>query len=103
MTAVHEILKFLSFVQQQEQFIDAFDIDQPNSVFLCGTALGSAIVVEFVVVFFLGVLLLFFTCRCAIVLINERRSCDVKNIRLSKVSSLHKPTVSVPQTSSLPK
>ncbi|KAJ9699630.1 hypothetical protein PVL29_005479 [Vitis rotundifolia] len=59
---------------------------------LVAHTLGSAIVVEFVVVFFLGVLLLFFTCRCAIVLINERRSCDIKNIRLSKVSSLHKPT-----------
>ncbi|GMH08294.1 hypothetical protein Nepgr_010134 [Nepenthes gracilis] len=37
-------------------------------------ALGSAIIIEFIVVLSLGVILLFYTCKCAIALVNEQRS-----------------------------
>ncbi|KAH9683549.1 putative acylpyruvase FAHD1 [Citrus sinensis] len=36
--------------------------------------LGSGIVIEFFITFFVGVLLLFFTRKCALLLVNERRS-----------------------------
>lgn len=61
---------------------------------LCGTVLGSAIVVESIVVFSLGVLLLYFMCKCALVLIHEKRRQKAPDIELSKVQSSSKRTVS---------
>ncbi|MED6140342.1 glutathione exchanger [Stylosanthes scabra] len=46
---------------------------QLMSPFLAHT-LGSIIVIEFVVMFSLGLLLLYFTCKCAILLLHERRN-----------------------------
>ncbi|KAH9765907.1 protein GAMETE EXPRESSED 2 [Citrus sinensis] len=46
---------------------------RPMSSVLAHT-LGAGVVIEFFMVFFLGVLLLFFTCKCAFLLVNERRS-----------------------------
>lgn len=37
------------------------------------TGLGSAIVIESIIVFSLGAALIFFTCKCATILVNERR------------------------------
>ncbi|ESR32766.1 hypothetical protein CICLE_v10007186mg [Citrus x clementina] len=48
---------------------------RPMSSVLAHT-LGAGVVIEFFMVFFLGVLLLFFTCKCAFLLVNERRSHD---------------------------
>ncbi|XP_073223922.1 protein GAMETE EXPRESSED 2 isoform X2 [Cicer arietinum] len=45
---------------------------QPMAPFLAHT-LGSIIVIEFVIIFSLGLLLLYFTCKCAILLVHERR------------------------------
>ncbi|XP_022864989.1 protein GAMETE EXPRESSED 2 isoform X1 [Olea europaea var. sylvestris] len=56
--------------------------------------LGSAIVVESIVVFSLGVLLLYFMCKCALVLIHEKRRQKAPDIELSKVQSSSKRTVS---------
>ncbi|KAG2721400.1 hypothetical protein I3760_02G080800 [Carya illinoinensis] len=50
---------------------------RPMSSFVAH-ALGSAIVIEFLVVFSFGVLLLFFICKCAILLVNERRNRHMK-------------------------
>ncbi|KAA8548952.1 hypothetical protein F0562_000636 [Nyssa sinensis] len=59
---------------------------------LVAHTLGSAIVIEFIMVFSLGVLLVYFTCKCAIVLVNEKRSRDDQDIELSRVQSSHKRT-----------
>ncbi|XP_031396254.1 protein GAMETE EXPRESSED 2 isoform X2 [Punica granatum] len=40
---------------------------------LLAHSLGTAIIIELVVLLLLGVLLLFFTCKCAFLLVNERR------------------------------
>jgi len=45
---------------------------KPMGSFLAHT-LGSIIVIEFVIIFSLGLLLLYFTCKCAILLVHERR------------------------------
>lgn len=55
---------------------------RPMSPLLAHT-LGSAIVIEFVVVFFLGVILLFFTCKCAYLLVNEKRRSNIRKIDVS--------------------
>ncbi|XP_024922274.2 protein GAMETE EXPRESSED 2 isoform X2 [Ziziphus jujuba] len=52
-------------------------------------ALGSAIIIEFIMVFCLGLLLLFFTCKCAILLAKERR--NKSSIRNSQQTSTHNP------------
>ncbi|XP_057957884.1 protein GAMETE EXPRESSED 2 [Malania oleifera] len=57
---------------------------------LAAYTLGSAIVIEFLMMLSLGAILLFFTCKCAIVLVHERRSRDIGNNKLSKVPSSHK-------------
>ncbi|XP_027338299.1 protein GAMETE EXPRESSED 2 [Abrus precatorius] len=67
---------------------------QPMSSFLAHT-LGSIIVIEFVIMFSLGVLLLYFTCKCAILLAHERRNCKKKSSELSTVPSSDKETSSV--------
>ncbi|KAJ0035291.1 hypothetical protein Pint_24479 [Pistacia integerrima] len=59
---------------------------------LVAHTLGSAIVIEFIMVLFLGVLLLFFTCKCAILLVNERRGHHTKNSELSEMQSSQKAT-----------
>ncbi|KAJ6741152.1 JITTERBUG ISOFORM N [Salix purpurea] len=53
---------------------------------LLANTLGSAILVEFIVVFSLGGILLFFTCKCTKQLLNERRRrrITVKNSQQSK-------------------
>ncbi|CAK9170054.1 unnamed protein product [Ilex paraguariensis] len=62
---------------------------QPMSSLLAHT-LGSAIVIEFFMVFSLGLLLLFFICKCAFVLIQEKRKHDVQHIELSELQGSHK-------------
>lgn len=52
--------------------------------------LGSAVVIESLVVLLLGLLLLFFTCKCAFLLVNERRRCDGKKSRLFRTQSFKK-------------
>lgn len=63
------------------------------------TALGSAIVIEFVALISLGVVLLLFVCRCALVLIRERKRSQndqVQNIELSSIHDSPNKTASVP-------
>ncbi|KAJ6908539.1 hypothetical protein NC651_018821 [Populus alba x Populus x berolinensis] len=57
---------------------------------LLAHTLGSAILVEFLMVFSLGGILLFFTCKCAMHLANERRRISVKNSQLSSVQNSQK-------------
>ncbi|KAK7329466.1 hypothetical protein VNO77_23635 [Canavalia gladiata] len=66
---------------------------QPMSSFLAHT-LGSIIVIEFVIMFTLGGLLLYFTCKCAILLAHERRNCEKRSSELSNVQSSHRQTSS---------
>lgn len=76
-----------------------YNVGQLTYVFVvCGTALGSVIVIEFIVVFPLGVLLLFFMCKCAVFLVCEKKKHDFQapNIELARVQSSCKKTVSLP-------
>ncbi|KAJ6991357.1 protein GAMETE EXPRESSED 2-like [Populus alba x Populus x berolinensis] len=58
---------------------------------LLAHTLGSAILVEFLMVFSLGGILLFFTCKCAMHLANERRRrISVTNSQLSSVQNSQK-------------
>ncbi|KAH8502369.1 hypothetical protein H0E87_013897 [Populus deltoides] len=57
---------------------------------LLAHTLGSAILVEFLMVFSLGGILLFFTCKCAMHLANERRRISVKNSQLSSMQNSQK-------------
>ncbi|XP_040999914.1 protein GAMETE EXPRESSED 2 isoform X4 [Juglans microcarpa x Juglans regia] len=66
---------------------------RPMSSFVAH-ALGSAIVIEFLVVFSFGVLLLFFICKCAILLANERRKRHAKTSEPSIVQSSYDRTPS---------
>ncbi|CAN4098029.1 unnamed protein product [Withania somnifera] len=50
-------------------------------------AFGSAIIVESILVLSLGVILIFFICKCALVLINERRRQATQDFELSKVQN----------------
>ncbi|XP_035539141.1 protein GAMETE EXPRESSED 2 isoform X2 [Juglans regia] len=59
---------------------------RPMSSFVAH-ALGSAIIIEFLVVFSFGVLLLFFICKCAILLVNERRNRHAKTSEPSILQS----------------
>ncbi|KAL1548471.1 protein GAMETE EXPRESSED 2 [Salvia divinorum] len=52
---------------------------------LAAHILGSAIVVESILVISLGLLLLFFICKCAVVLAREKRRRKAKEIELSKL------------------
>ena len=45
--------------------------------FVYNSALGFIIILEFLVMLSLGAVMLFYTCKCAISLINERRNPDV--------------------------
>lgn len=45
--------------------------------FVCNSALGFIIILEFLVMLSLGAVMLFYTCKCAISLINERRNPDI--------------------------
>ncbi|BAT80285.1 hypothetical protein VIGAN_02328300 [Vigna angularis var. angularis] len=67
---------------------------QPMSSFLAHT-LGSIIVIEFVIIFSLGALLLYFTCKCAILLAHERRNREESSSELSNSKSFPRETVSV--------
>ncbi|XP_058212496.1 protein GAMETE EXPRESSED 2 [Rhododendron vialii] len=62
---------------------------------LVAHTLGSAIAIESVLVFSLGVLLLYFTCKCAIVLVHEKRRRAPRDIELSEVQSSSKRTSSI--------
>ncbi|RDX60235.1 Protein GAMETE EXPRESSED 2, partial [Mucuna pruriens] len=62
---------------------------QPMSSFLAHT-LGSIIVIEFVIMSSLGMLLLYFTCKCAILLAHERRNRGKISSELSTVQSSHR-------------
>ncbi|KAJ4955934.1 hypothetical protein NE237_012717 [Protea cynaroides] len=66
---------------------------QPMSS-LVAHSLGSVIVIEFIMMFALGVLLLFFTCKCAIALGNERKSRRARSIKLSRQENFQKHTSS---------
>ncbi|GLU08406.1 hypothetical protein SLE2022_253210 [Rubroshorea leprosula] len=57
---------------------------------LLAHALGSVIVIEFLVLFLLGLLLLFFTCKCAILLVNEKRRSNIRNSDQSCMQSSQK-------------
>ena len=59
-----------------------------------GAVLGSAIVVESILVISLGLLLLFFICKCAVVLAREKRRRKAKEIELSKLEHSSKENVS---------
>lgn len=59
------------------------------------TALGSAIIIEFIIMLLFGVALLFFICKCAIALGNERRNHKVNDNKLSKVDALNKSAVRI--------
>lgn len=62
---------------------------------LVAHTLGSAIVIEFIALFCLGVLLVLFICKCALVLIRERKrryNDQVQNIELSSVQRSSKKT-----------
>ncbi|XP_061369324.1 protein GAMETE EXPRESSED 2, partial [Gastrolobium bilobum] len=67
---------------------------QPMSSFLAHT-LGSIIVIEFVIIFSLGVLLLYFTCKCAVLLVHERRNHEKRSSELSTVQSSQRQTSSM--------
>lgn len=54
---------------------------------LVAHTIGSAIVVESILVLSLGILLLLFTCKCAIVLFNEKKSHTPQDIELSQMQS----------------
>lgn len=75
-------------------------IEIPDIYFvLCDTALGSAIVFEFIALFTLGMVLMLFTCKCAIVLIRERKgrkNDEVHNVELSCIQQASNETVSMP-------
>ncbi|CAI9089753.1 OLC1v1024385C1 [Oldenlandia corymbosa var. corymbosa] len=62
---------------------------QPMSSLLAHT-LGSAVVVEFIALLFLGVVLVYFTCRCAVVLMREKRKNEIQNIELTQVGTSDK-------------
>ncbi|XP_056168566.1 protein GAMETE EXPRESSED 2 isoform X2 [Syzygium oleosum] len=52
---------------------------------LLAHSLGSAIIIEFVLMSYLGVALLYFSCKCAILLVNERRPSELRNPSLTDV------------------
>ncbi|KAH7842189.1 hypothetical protein Vadar_002493 [Vaccinium darrowii] len=54
---------------------------------LLAHTLGSAIAIESILVFSLGVLLLYFTCKCAIVLVHDKRRPAPRDIELSQSST----------------
>ncbi|OVA13441.1 Filamin/ABP280 repeat-like [Macleaya cordata] len=60
---------------------------RPMSSIMAHT-LGSAIVIEFIMMFVLGALLLFFICKCALLLSNERKR--INNAADSKLDSVEK-------------
>ncbi|XVE65590.1 hypothetical protein DITRI_Ditri08aG0012400 [Diplodiscus trichospermus] len=56
-------------------------------------ALGSTILIEFLSVLSLGLMLLFFTCKCAILLVKEKRQRhDPRNLELARVQSFQEGT-----------
>ncbi|XP_012828126.1 PREDICTED: LOW QUALITY PROTEIN: protein GAMETE EXPRESSED 2 [Erythranthe guttata] len=61
---------------------------------LVAHTLGSAIVIESVFVFSLGLLLLFFVCKCAFVLVYEKKRKKDKEIELLKIEGSSTQTVS---------
>uniref|UniRef100_A0A3Q7EFT7 Uncharacterized protein n=1 Tax=Solanum lycopersicum TaxID=4081 RepID=A0A3Q7EFT7_SOLLC len=54
---------------------------------------GSAIIVEFILVLSFGVILLFFICKCAFVLINEKRRQGSQDFELSNVQNSQEGTL----------
>lgn len=59
---------------------------------LVAHGLGSAIVLEAIIVFSLGSAVLFFTCKCATRLVNERRNKATRGPEPESTHSLHKGT-----------
>ncbi|XVF38746.1 hypothetical protein REPUB_Repub20aG0128200 [Reevesia pubescens] len=67
---------------------------RPMSSLVVGT-LGSAIIIEFLSLLSLGLMLLFFTCKCAILLVKEKRQQhNPRNTELSRMQSFQKENVS---------
>ncbi|KAL7104906.1 hypothetical protein ACP275_07G011600 [Erythranthe tilingii] len=60
---------------------------------LVAHTLGSAIVIESVFVFSLGLLLLFFVCKCAFVLVYEKKRKKDKEIELLRIEGSYKQTL----------
>uniref|UniRef100_A0A2C9W1T6 GEX2 N-terminal Ig-like domain-containing protein n=1 Tax=Manihot esculenta TaxID=3983 RepID=A0A2C9W1T6_MANES len=58
--------------------------------------LGSVVIIEFLMVLSFGVVLLFFTCKCAILLVNERSSFKFQNSKQSTLRNFQKESVSEP-------
>ncbi|KAK6161087.1 hypothetical protein DH2020_004468 [Rehmannia glutinosa] len=56
---------------------------------------GSAIVIESIVVFSLGIILLFFICKCAVVLVHEKKRQKAQEIELLKLQGSSKQTLAV--------
>ncbi|KAG8655509.1 hypothetical protein MANES_04G046000v8 [Manihot esculenta] len=52
--------------------------------------LGSVVIIEFLMVLSFGVVLLFFTCKCAILLVNERSSFKFQNSKQSTLRNSQK-------------
>ncbi|XP_043811585.1 protein GAMETE EXPRESSED 2 isoform X5 [Manihot esculenta] len=52
--------------------------------------LGSVVIIEFLMVLSFGVVLLFFTCKCAILLVNERSSFKFQNSKQSTLRNFQK-------------
>ncbi|XXG51751.1 hypothetical protein AAC387_Pa03g0252 [Persea americana] len=68
---------------------------------LVAHSLGSAIIIEFIIMLLFGVALLFFICKCAIALGNERRNNKVNDNKISKVDDLNKSASSVTSSENL--
>ncbi|XP_017975311.1 PREDICTED: protein GAMETE EXPRESSED 2 [Theobroma cacao] len=70
---------------------------RPMSSLLVRT-LGSAIFIEFLSLLSLGSVFLFFTCKCAILLVNEKRRQNPRNSEPSRVQSSQQETLSANST-----
>ncbi|WCJ41413.1 gamete expressed 2 [Euphorbia peplus] len=57
---------------------------------LAAHTIGSAVIIEFLMVLSLGVILLFFTCKCAFLLVKEKRSRNVQNSEQTSVRNMLK-------------
>ncbi|KAI5446424.1 protein GAMETE EXPRESSED 2 [Lathyrus oleraceus] len=71
---------------------------QPMDSFLAHT-LGSIIVIEFVIITSLGLLLLYFTCKCAILLVHERRKNEKRSSEPStdQTSQTQTSSINIPE------
>lgn len=77
------------------QFISSLKYPICKLFIVFDTGLGSAIVIESIMVFSLGAALIFFTCKCATILVNERRNRAARTPEPASAQSLGKETVSM--------